>query len=270
MNKPPPSSAAMKSQAGALPRKVMTGGPTEFLEAQRAAFKATIDLQAGSGDCAQALASQAFDNLESNTRRHAEGKPPIACAKGCSTCCRGFRVDATGPEILEVARSIRAMPPQQAQELTERVKAADAVTRGLGGGERLRLRDPCPMLGDDGACRIYASRPLACRGHASYDRQACIDAASGSRREIPVSLPHARIRILVQTALEAALLDSGLEPAQYELNHALAIALADPAAADKWFQGIDVIEAALSPIATDPKHGVRAIIEWLENRRISK
>jgi Fe-S-cluster containining protein len=268
MHKTP--SSTTNSQPDALPRKVMTGGPAEFLEAQRTAFKSTISLQPGSGDCAQALASQAFDNLESNTRRRAEGKPPIACAKGCSTCCRGFRVDATGPEILEVARCIRVMPAQQAQELTERVKAADAVTRGLGGGERLRLHDPCPMLGDDDACRVYASRPLACRGHASYDRQACIDAASGSRREIPVSVPHAQMRLLVQTALEAALLDSGLEPGQYELNQALTIALADPAAADKWFRGIDVIEAALSPISTDPKHGVRAILEWLENRRTSK
>jgi hypothetical protein len=75
---------------------------------------------------------------------------------------------------------------------------------------------------------------------------------------------------LVQTALEAALLDTSLEPGQYELNHALRIALAEPAAEDKWFGGVDVLRGALSPASKDPSHGVTAVIGMLEARHRPK
>lgn len=253
-----------------LPSRVVTGGPVEFFAAQRSAFGAAIEARDATGDCAEILTKQAFAIFESNTRRRTAGKPPVACASGCSTCCRGFRVDATAPEIFAVARHIRSLPPAVQAELAERVAAADTLTRGLDGNERARHRDPCPMLAKDGACQVYPARPIACRGHASYDRQACLDAASGLRSDIPVSLPHIQMRHLVQTALEAALLDAGLEPGQYELNHALRIVLADRAAEKKWFAGTDILADALAPISKDPAHGVLAIIAMLENHRGSK
>jgi Fe-S-cluster containining protein len=250
------------------PSQVISGGAADFFAAQRAAFKAQLGESARAGT--QGLMAQAFENLESNIRRRTEGKPPIACKKGCSTCCRGFRVDATGPEIFELARYVRTLPAAERKDLSDRVAAADDVTRGLAKEERARRKDPCPMLGSDDACGAYSSRPLACRGHASYDRQACLDDAAGLRREVPISMPHTQTRHLVQTALEAALLDTGLEPGQYELNHALRIALADPAAEESWFGGADVLSGALSPASKDPSHGVIAVIGMLEARHRPK
>lgn len=242
------------------PSQTIRGGAADFFAAQRVAFKAALDSSAD----AAALMAQAFENLESNIKRRAETKPPIACCKGCSTCCRGFRVDATGPEIFALVRHIRSLLPNQQEDITDRVAAADDRTRGLTGTERARGADPCPLLGADDACRVYPARPMACRGHASYDRQACLDAAAGRRTEVPISMPHAQMRHLVQTSLKAALVDAGLEPAQYELNHALRLALADRHSEEKWFCGSDVLSGALSPESQDPVYGVRAMITKLE------
>lgn len=53
---------------------------------------------------------------------------------------------------------------------------------------RFRARVPCALLGDDGACSVYAARPLACRAASSLDAGACARAldrgdASG---ELPI------------------------------------------------------------------------------------
>jgi Fe-S-cluster containining protein len=262
------STRAEGSSIAAGPFPVIHGGPADFFAAQRVAFKATLDGSTGAGT--QDLMPQAFENLESNIRRRTEGKPPIACGKGCSTCCRSFRVTATGPEIFAVARAIRALPDANQKDLADRVATAEDRMRDMADTERHRLNYPCPMLGNDGGCTVYAARPLACRGHASYDQQACLDVAAGLRRDIPVSMPHLQTRHLVQTALEAALLDVGLEPGQYELNRALRIALADPAAEEKWFRGVDIMSKALSPASKNSAHGVTAVIKMLENHQSKK
>ena len=41
---------------------------------------------------------------------------------------------------------------------------------------------------------IYRVRPLACRGHASYDKRACADAMRRRPRDVPVSAPHVMVR----------------------------------------------------------------------------
>ena len=84
---------------------------------------------------------------------------PLSCRRGCAGCCH-FEVEIT---------------PDEAALLAVKVRAGAAIDR-----ERLRLQsarprlDPawsrffapenrCVFLGDDDACRIYESRPAACR-----------------------------------------------------------------------------------------------------------
>jgi len=102
----------------------------------------------------------------------------------------------------------------------------------------------CPLIECD-HCVAYAARPLACRGHASYDEEACRDALKGGASEVPVSALHLTVRSLVQNAMQSALRDGGLAWGSYELNQTLHIALRDETAERAWLAGSDVFAPAL-------------------------
>ena len=159
-----------------------------------------------------------------------------------------LRVTATAPEILLMERCIRGTAEalkRSGVDLAKRVAEAHRVTRGLNETQRAALRKRCPFMAS-GACVIYPARPLACRGHASYDRRACIDALAGRRKDVPVSALHATVRSLVQNAMQSALRDAGYAWASYELIHALHIALTEEDCSARWSDGDDVFAPALA------------------------
>jgi Fe-S-cluster containining protein len=217
----------------------------DFFRAVHQAFDTVIIEHRGSEALLSALNSLAFTSYEGTVGLHTEGLPAPDCRKGCATCCT-LRVVATAPEVFLVARYIRAMDDRfktQKIDLRKRIARADELTRGRGERERVRLRRRCPYI-HAGACVIYPVRPLACRSHMSYSRQACIDAAAGRVDEVPYSPVHLHVRSVVQNAMQSALRDAHHPWATYELNHALSIALADDAAEAAWLAGGDVLGAA--------------------------
>lgn len=219
--------------------------PLAFFKAHKRAFAATLADSRSRPDLVQDLLTQAFSSFEANVRIQSEGQPAVACHKGCATCCT-IRVTATAPEILLVARYVRvaAEPLKQADvDLVQRLADADAATRGLSEQQRVALRRRCPFI-VKGVCVIYAVRPLACRGHASHDKHACIDAAAGRTQSVPHSGPHMMVRSLVQNAMQSALRDAGYAWTAYELNHGLLIALENAGSAQAWAAGEDVFGPA--------------------------
>jgi hypothetical protein len=82
-------------------------------------------------------------------RAHAQLGAEMACAAGCSDCCKK-RFSVTALEAEAVAAAVAALP--------EAVAAAMAA-RARGAGEA------CPALEADGRCAVYAARPLICRTH---------------------------------------------------------------------------------------------------------
>lgn len=192
-----------------------------------------------------ALLAMAWGSFDANVAAQCEGLPPLDCHKGCATCCT-LRVTATAPEVLMLARFIRALHPallQRGIDLPAQVASADTCTQGLDEPQRIAARQRCPFIAQ-GVCVIYQVRPLACRGLASYDKRACAQAASGKIDAIPYSEPHMRMRSLVQNALQSALRDARLAWGSYELNQALTLALQDPALEQRWLSGDDVFAAA--------------------------
>jgi Fe-S-cluster containining protein len=186
-------------------------GALAFFKAQKHAFADTPQRGLARESVVGALLGQAYESFERNVEIQEEGLQSLACHKGCATCCT-LRVSATAPEVLMIGRYIRwsASALREMQiDLTERVSAADARTRGLDELERVKQRLRCPYI-HKGICLIYQVRPLACRGHASYDVRACVEAAAGRMAEVPYSLPHMTVRSLVQNAMQAALRDAGL------------------------------------------------------------
>ena len=97
---------------------------------------------------------------------------PFSC-EASTDCCRFAR---TGRE-----------PYPTAVELAEVEHAARAAGPGPRAGRKLPMLDAerrCPLLGPDGRCRIYASRPFGCRTFFC-------DRVSG-----PGKLPRAEVRDL--------------------------------------------------------------------------
>jgi Fe-S-cluster containining protein len=195
-----------------------------------------------------ALAESAFDLFEANIGPHTQHLPQLACDRGCPSCCV-LRVTATAPEIILLAdyvNRIEATPQGAAIGLKRRVELADRATRGLGEAERMALCKPCPFI-VRGVCVIHPVRPLACRGHASFDRKACAQAAAGRDVEVPLSEPHRALRGAVQAALQSALRAMGLAWGLYELNHGLVLALDRNRRGAAWCAGQDgLAEAGLA------------------------
>jgi Fe-S-cluster containining protein len=216
-----------------------------FTELQRG-FGSLLASSPTSQNLAEMLADRAFDLFESNIGAQTAHLPALACAKGCPPCC-ALRVTATAPEIFLLARYIRQIDERMAGtglgQLSRRVKLANRATRGLSETERMKLRQPCPFV-VRGGCIIHPARPLACRGHASFDRRACAQAMTGRDVDVPVSAPHVALRALVQDSLRAALDGAGLAADLYELNQGLVLALDAPDRERTWRDGEDSLAPA--------------------------
>lgn len=223
----------------------MDAGALEFFRALHQGFEGVIAEHRGSESMLSGLAAMAYTSYEGTVDLQSEDLPEPDCRKGCATCCT-IRVVATAPEVFLAARFIRAMATRFAADgidIRQRLAEADALTRDCDEAERVALRRRCPYI-QAGACVIYPVRPLACRSHLSYNRQACIDAAAGRADAVPHSPLHMEVRSLVQNALQSALRDARFPWASYEFNHALSIALDDDQAESAWLAGEDVLSPA--------------------------
>ncbi len=219
--------------------------PAAFFRAMSEAFRETIDARRDRAELVGALCGQAFDSFEKNVAIQAEGTPALACKGECAACC-ALRVAATAPEVFLLTRFVAVNGSAFAQrglDLERRIAQMTEAVRGLSDQERLAVRRDCCFI-EDGLCLAYRLRPLACRGHASFDREACGKAAAGERVEAAVSTPHLVVRSLVQNALMSALRRSRLAWRLYELTQAAHIALSAPGALEQWMSGEDPLSAA--------------------------
>ena len=169
-----------------------TGDPAELARA----FAVRL---AGVGGMRRALAAWALgrDTLEGTLvkQRVEEG----ACHKGCAWCCR-LEVEIGVAEAAHLARRAQADP-----ELEARLRANAARVAGLGEVARFRAAIPCAFLDlENGACRVYEDRPLACRSYRSRDADWCrsIMGAPSAPRVTPLIREGIGIRALIQRAVQ--------------------------------------------------------------------
>nr|WP_255683911.1 MULTISPECIES: YkgJ family cysteine cluster protein [unclassified Xanthobacter] len=187
---------------------------------------------------------QAFTSFERNVQEQTRELPPLACRKGCGTCCQ-ILVAATAPEVLMVARYVRSMAAgfrNVGIDLIGRLYGAADFVEPSGNVRPMALVRECPFLAE-GICVIYPVRPMACRGHASFNEEACVSALQGGLDNVPVSEPHRTVRGLVQNALQSAMRDSGFAWGLYDLVAALKIALARPETEAEFANGGDPFAA---------------------------
>lgn len=226
-----------------------TPAPTAYDAAQQLAARLRQVFRAAPREPLGAMVDAAHAEAEARIARVAASEP-AACTAGCAFCCHQ-QVSATAAEILVIAQRVMAAAPASRGRMRVAIRNADGRTRGLSPLARWALREPCPLLGPDRLCRVYADRPFGCRAYASRDVDACAAAfAASATGSSPLQVPRvegARLNgVMVSVALQEALRQLGLAPHAYDLNHGLTLALeiGPKAAATRYLAGEDVISAA--------------------------
>jgi hypothetical protein len=79
----------------------------------------------------------------------AEYYEQLACRKGCDGCCLHFSLFWV--EAVSLAVALHELPKSQIEHIREKARAASPD-------------GPCPLL-ENGACLLYAARPIICRTH---------------------------------------------------------------------------------------------------------
>lgn len=222
--------------------------PSDFFRATSHSFSETIGSCRSRPELIGLLCAQAFDGFTKNVAIQGEGEPALACHGECEACCR-LRVAATAPEIFLLARFVSVNAAAFAERgimLLKRIADADQTIGGLSEEQRMVVQYACPLI-EGGLCLAYKVRPLACRGHAAFDKALCVAAARGEAVETPVSATHLFVRSIVQNALMAALRRAGLAWGLYEISKALNVALSTPNALEQWISGQDPLAQARIP-----------------------
>jgi len=186
-------------------------------------------------DAAVRRSFTAFDAL--NTSIIEEKQVQLACHAGCSLCC-SLRIDVFAHEVFQLARYIqRHFSAEEIAALLERLAAHEEKVLPLSIFEHATRNIPCAMLLPDGRCGVYEARPQSCRRHHSRDLAACqftydhpddLEFPSAHDRELYRALTGA-----MQQNIDAYF-DLGFDCTIYELGTALAEALRDPGAWDRW------------------------------------
>jgi Fe-S-cluster containining protein len=93
-------------------------------------------------------------------------RPDWPCRRGCDHCCRALAapLPLTRVEWRYLAEGLAALPPDLRARVREEAAALHTAQRPF----------TCPLLDrEQGACRVYAHRPLACRTYGFFaDREA--------------------------------------------------------------------------------------------------
>jgi Fe-S-cluster containining protein len=90
---------------------------------------------------------------------HQDAFSIVDCTK-CANCCRTLRVLVTDEDIARITRHLGMAPDEFIATYLERDEKE---------GGYLTKTTPCPFLGQDNKCTIYAVRPEKCQGYPFTD-----------------------------------------------------------------------------------------------------
>lgn len=218
--------------------KVAEEKAREALQLARAATDAATQLDrlhalhVGATGLMEAEVEEAYD-------RAPEGpglRDKVACRKGCSFCCH------MAVEVMPIEAILVWRRASQRADLVANVHANAHKSANVEAGERWKMRQPCPMLGADGACQVYEDRPGACRAFVSVDAKACERAlmSAGTAEhdtKVPIITFPRKIDSAINVGVRRAMAAENLQSCNVELTAALHLLANDPTAAARWLAG---------------------------------
>src|SRR5689334_8086638 len=86
---------------------------------------------------------------------HADPAAGAACEPGCAFCCH-FPVGVTLAEALRLRAAVAALPAGERRALEQQTRADAAHVADLAWPDLAAALRPCPLLGADRRCRVYA------------------------------------------------------------------------------------------------------------------
>jgi Fe-S-cluster containining protein len=184
---------------------------------------------------------------------------PVACARGCRSCCT-TTVPVSPDEALALVDYLKTTLDEAGfAAFATRARAADARGHGYASVERHQLKIFCPVLDpEDGSCLGHAARPVACQGYLSLSLAACEADHEDTPREIPHPVAANLITQIVDSTRTFVLSGAGLGYAELELTAALVAAIDAGDAEMQWIRGETIFaNAAYTP--TRPEDLARMI-----------
>jgi Fe-S-cluster containining protein len=182
--------------------------------------------------------------LERSQSRHearlatAADAPTLACKGGCFWCCY-FSVDVRPVEVLRILEYLQLeVAAADRERITAEIITNSAALAGLDDDARVRSNTKCPFL-HLGRCSIYSVRPQTCRNYHATNAAGCEKAFEEPDNDDidPEFAPlvyqsgHAHV-----DAFSVVLRQAGYDVDAYELNTAMAAALADPVGTRQRFE----------------------------------
>lgn len=156
-------------------------------------------------------------------------------AKTCPNS-RPRQIAVTAPEVFAITAELERSYPKSELQLIREVAVLNARrARFVVADEFPQAGINCPLRTQDGHCLTFTSRPIACRRLCSScpcgDNGSCHDAKNSSADVVE------QLHDGMSDGLSEGLRQAGLDDGVYELNDALATALATPQAASRWSHG---------------------------------
>jgi Fe-S-cluster containining protein len=151
----------------------------------------------------------------------------VACHKGCHWCCHQA-VYANSYELHYLSERIKAViPKERIERWTAAAEAKASKTSQMNEEEIAAYKHPCAFL-ENGACAIYAVRPMACRIYLSTSLPSCLEFYKNpqNKENYPalIELPLRAGRMLNEGFM-AALKENSIDTAEFRLEEGLRIVL---------------------------------------------
>ncbi|HTN75088.1 MAG TPA: YkgJ family cysteine cluster protein [Pirellulaceae bacterium] len=253
------SSPVNQTGSESLLAELSNGGPLAqlFRQASREVRGALEKVLAG-GRAAQVV-EQLSQSAHASLQNGTNASPLVVlrqCGAGCSACCHTVSADITPLEAIVVAEQLlRSATAETLARVRARLHLNTVLRANMTAEERSRTRLPCGLLGDDGLCSVYESRPLVCAGVFSLSRPACEQATLPTDLTVltvPLDRPAKAWTMGVSGGLQRALVEAGLDGNLYELNSIVLYALDIPDVAARWLRGDDVFAPCVCTDAHSP------------------
>jgi len=182
---------------------------------------------------------RAFENSQQRHDQRIATAPDVdtlACRAGCTWCCH-FSVDVRAIEAFGILDFVeRTFTAEEKARVYAEIRTNSAALDKLDEFERMRRNVKCPFL-SQGRCSIYSVRPQTCRNYHATSAVGCQQSYEDPDN---LDIDPEFAPLVYQAggahvdAITTAMREAGYDTNVYEMNTAIAAALSEPGARERF------------------------------------